>query len=147
VIDEPREPDVWTIGALAFAGLLALLVVMLSGCTSEQAVTAANVQHAVGEEAAAILHERCTVPYEQAQTVAEVEALDAKGCPEAARSLRTYREAHALVVATMLAIDAGRCTSRVSQAPRECDLTGHGFAVVRAAADLARSLKQIRGER
>ena len=131
----PHEEELAAIGVGALvAGLMLAAFILLTGCADRRAVvTAANAQREVGVVAAQVLHDVCTVGYERASTQAEIDRLDALGCVKAAHALRTYRRAHALEVSVLLAYEAGRCTSLVSQAPRECDLAGAALDVVRAA--------------
>lgn len=127
---------------LGFCVVGALACVM--GChDTAPAVDAANAQREVGHASAAKLHALCTVPYEQAQTEADIQRLNDIGCPEAAFALRALRTSHALVVATLLAYDAGRCTSVVNQAPRECDIAGATLSMVKAAQDLAVAMRSL----
>lgn len=132
-----------TIGA-ALAILVLAAVALLSGCRDlSPAVTAADLQREVGHASARALREHCTVEYERAQTPERVQDLNDAGCPSAARALATLRTSHALVVATLAAYDAGRCTSLVNQAPRECDLTGAVLDMSRAAQELATAVARV----
>lgn len=116
---------------------MAVLALVASCHDTQAVVTAANAQREVGVVAAKILHDVCTVGYERAETQEEIDRLDALGCTKAAHALRTYRQAHAVEVSVLLAFEAGRCTSLVNQAPRECDLATAALAVERAAQELA----------
>lgn len=131
------------VGTIA-AGLLLKAVVLLTGCSDlGPAVDASNVQRALGHESAKWLQEHCTAPVQRAKTQAEIDAVNEAGCPEAARAHRAVRTSHGVVVATLLAIDAGRCTSLVSQAPRECNLTEAWTAAVKAAQAFERAKRAV----
>ena len=109
---------------LGFSGLVVVVLAPIIACRDmTPAVTAVNLQREVGHEMAKKLHDICTVGYEKAQTRADIDRLNDGGCVDAAFALKTFRLSHALVVSMMQTYDAGRCTSLVNQAPRECNLT------------------------
>lgn len=129
--------------ARALATVAALLAGL--GCAElGTAVAAANVQRAAGHAAADVLRDVCTRGYEQATTAAEIDALDARGCPELAHAVRALRTSHAAVVAVLHAIEAGRCDLR-AVAPRECNLAAAARDAADAHQDTARALSRVQG--
>jgi hypothetical protein len=153
VIDETREPDVWTIGALAFAGLLVLFVVMLSGCSSlGPAKASSNALRTALHEAAPILRARCLTPYENAEamTVEQARAVlveyDRSGCSSALRAYDDARTAHMALHATIGAIAVGECVG-VSRSVDRCNLDAAMAAATRAAAAVYERTRSLGGER
>lgn len=109
----------------------------------EPAITAVNVQREVGHQAAKVLNEVCTKGYERAKTEADVQRLNDGGCVDAAFALKHFRLTHGLVVSMMQAYEAGRCTSVVNQAARECNLTEALANFIKAAEASAAATKRI----
>jgi hypothetical protein len=151
VIDEPREPDVWTIGALAFAGLLVLFVVMLSGCSSlGPAKASSNALRTALHEAAPILRARCLTPYENAESMTVEQAraalvdYDRSGCASALRAYDDARTAHIMLHATVGAIEVGECVG-VSRSVERCNVLAAIAAASRAVASVTERVAALRG--
>jgi hypothetical protein len=136
-----RRPPPASFFAVAALGVAA---VALAGCRDTRpALATAAVQREVGVAAGRVIHERCELPALRATTDEELDELERIGCPRAERALRALRAAHGATIAMIDAYDMGRCTSVVSQAPRECDITGALTGLVRAAQDVAIAVDRL----
>jgi hypothetical protein len=124
--------------ALSFvAGIVMGLALFVSGCANAKpAVVATNTVHHTGVE-------MCTLPVQQAKTQAEIDRVNRAGCPEAARAHRAVRESKDAVVAVLLAMEAGRCTSLVNQAPLECGIGKAMDRLLGAVSAAARARKAV----
>lgn len=137
---EPFLVPLWRTPAMLCIWAVAALwaVLQLTGChNTRPALATAAVQREVGVAAGVVIHERCELPAARATTDEELDELERIGCPRAERAHRALVAAHRATIAMIDAWEMGRCDSLVSQAPRECDMTGQLSKLVSAAAELA----------
>lgn len=127
-------------------GVAMLLALALVSCTDlEPAKTAGNATREVGIVGAELLEQLCTVPYQQATTRAEVDAITARGCPEAATAYEDLRAAHTLLVAVIRASEAGQCVG-VSKSAEHCNVAGAYVDLAKAASQWAAAVQRIEGD-
>ena len=81
---------------------------VLAGCAAsvhDTAVKSANGARSAGEVWASLLHDRCTERYKKAKAE-EVPAIDVR-CVPIERAYDAFRDAHAALVAAIVAVESG----------------------------------------
>lgn len=119
-----------SIVALGCAWVLVGLFMLFTGCSRNAQTAMANDARLVGEEAASLLHEACTLEYATATTTARIEELDAY-CLPARKAYDVYRASWAGLVAVI-----GRDASDV-------EVAGQAKEIVHAAEELAKALEAV----
>jgi hypothetical protein len=104
----------------------------LSGCHMQQARDAATVAVATHGD---VLRTYCTAAYDRARTEAEVAAVDARGCPEAA-------DAHDAARAAVLLLDAA-----IAAGAPDADVAALLADAHTALVDLASAVERVRAGR
>ena len=152
-LDDLYEPGVWggriailVIGA-AIVGMVVLFILSLTGCAASQVdalTNAANGARDVGAAAADVLHDSCTVRYDEAAVMAdptakraEVSRLD-RVCIPLGQAYDAYRAAHAAIVAALQVAAA-------SEQPNAAELAVLGQDLAVAGQRLSRALAAVGG--
>lgn len=116
--------------AVGCAWVLVGLFMLFAGCSRNAQTEMANDARVVGEEAASLLHEGCTMEYAMAKTPERIEDLDAY-CIPARKAYDVYRAAWAGLVTVI-----GRNGS-------DLEVADQAKEIVHAAEELGKAIAAI----
>lgn len=131
----PRQPLPWgMLGPVIGLVLLAMFALATSGCAlspMDRAVLSANAAATVGEQGRDVLHDACTLRYQDALDRATLARVDA-WCIPAGKALAAYRAAWIALSAAIAASQAGGDVAAIAGAVQRMAAAGTELATTLA---------------
>lgn len=122
-----------------------LPVIIMCGCTDlGPVIQAQRLEHRTAKAFEAVVVGVCEEGYAKAATQADIDRLDAIGCPGALRALTDVSDADAAIVALVDAFNAGQCVATIARdVPPKCDLLTALATLKDSTARLAAAVERL----